>query len=268
MTDDEREAELERLFRLPPAEFTGARNALARRLAEQGDAGGAASFRALVKPSLPAWAVNQLYWSDREAFDALIESGKRVRRLQAAPGPPDELRTADRDRRAAVAAALGRIERLAARWGARIGESVRDRVRSTLEALSLLGSARPQEADGRLSRELEPPGFDHLLELAATARPLLPSPPAGASDSATTARAELGMKRRLAESARGALAELEQRAAGAQAELSEAERRLERARERAAEAAAAVRDARVRAEAAAAELAEAETTVDEEEPER
>jgi hypothetical protein len=38
--------------------------------------------KALVKPSITACAVNQLYWKHREAFDRLIATGERLRRAQ------------------------------------------------------------------------------------------------------------------------------------------------------------------------------------------
>ena len=49
------EDEIARLYQLPLDEFTSARNALAKRAGSD-----AAGIRALTKPSVPAWAVNQL----------------------------------------------------------------------------------------------------------------------------------------------------------------------------------------------------------------
>src|SRR5579872_3059426 len=65
------EAEIDRLYQLPLDEFTEARNAVAK------DAGGEAGrVRALGKPSVPAWIVNQLYWRDRPTWDALIAAAE------------------------------------------------------------------------------------------------------------------------------------------------------------------------------------------------
>src|SRR5882672_5457814 len=77
------EDEVDALFRLPLAGFTGARNTLAARLkkSERGDE--AARVKVLAKPSISAWAVNQLYWNHREAFDRLIASGERFHKAQA-----------------------------------------------------------------------------------------------------------------------------------------------------------------------------------------
>src|SRR5688500_210530 len=74
------------VIRLPLAEFTAARTTLAGQL-KQGGRGNEADFvKALVKPSISAWAVNQLYWQHREAFDRLIATGERVRKAQTSHG--------------------------------------------------------------------------------------------------------------------------------------------------------------------------------------
>src|SRR6266536_5767537 len=71
------------LFRLPLAEFTASRNTLAARLKESGRGNEADRVKGLVKPSISAWAVNQLYWNHRDAFDRLIATGERFRQAQA-----------------------------------------------------------------------------------------------------------------------------------------------------------------------------------------
>lgn len=68
------------------AEFTAARNTLAEQLKKsgRGDGGGEAALgKALGKPSISAWTVNQLYWNHREAFDRLIESRGCVHKVQS-----------------------------------------------------------------------------------------------------------------------------------------------------------------------------------------
>src|SRR5215217_1878183 len=69
--------DIDALFRLPLAEFTSARNTLAARLKQAGRKNDAERVKLLGKPSISAWAVNQLYWNHREAFDQLIATGKR-----------------------------------------------------------------------------------------------------------------------------------------------------------------------------------------------
>src|SRR4051812_40580815 len=71
-------SEIDRLYQLPLAEFTKARDTLAKQTPE----GHRAAVRRLQKPNLPAWAVNQLYWQDRAAYNALMASAERRRAVQ------------------------------------------------------------------------------------------------------------------------------------------------------------------------------------------
>ena len=71
--------ELDALFKLPLAEFTGARNTLAAQLKQGGRRDEADFVKALAKPSISAWAVNQLYWNHRAAFERSGEAKARSR---------------------------------------------------------------------------------------------------------------------------------------------------------------------------------------------
>src|SRR5688572_30188797 len=77
------DAEIDELFQLPLAEFTGARNALAARLKKEGRAADAERVKALAKAPATAWAVNQLYWRHRKDIDRLIALGEKVRKAPA-----------------------------------------------------------------------------------------------------------------------------------------------------------------------------------------
>src|SRR5258708_25910563 len=76
------EDDVDALFRLSLAEFIAASKTLAARLKQDGRGNEADRVKALVKPSISAWAVNQLYWKHREAFDRLIATGQRFRKAQ------------------------------------------------------------------------------------------------------------------------------------------------------------------------------------------
>jgi hypothetical protein len=76
------EDDVDALFKLPLAEFIGARNDLAARLKGAGRAHDAKLVKALAKPSISAWAVNQLHWKHREALDRLFVTGQRFRQAQ------------------------------------------------------------------------------------------------------------------------------------------------------------------------------------------
>ena len=77
------EDSVDELFKLPLSEFTGARNSLAAQLKKGGRANDANLVKALAKPSISAWTVNQLYWKQREAFDRLLAAGQRIRQAQS-----------------------------------------------------------------------------------------------------------------------------------------------------------------------------------------
>src|SRR5262249_48944430 len=72
--------DIDGLFRLPLTEFIGARKTLAARLKNEGRADEADRVKALTKPSISVWAVNQLYWCHRDEFERLIGAGQRFRR--------------------------------------------------------------------------------------------------------------------------------------------------------------------------------------------
>ena len=60
--------QIDRLYQLPLDEFTSARNALAKEAGPE-----AAAIKRLEKPNTAAWAINQLFWKDREA----VRPGRR-----------------------------------------------------------------------------------------------------------------------------------------------------------------------------------------------
>ncbi len=94
------DARIDELYALPLAEFTAARNALAKTV--KGD--DATRVKRLEKPSLVPWAVNQLYWRERRTYDRLIASGEALRSAQIAAlkGRTSDVRGATTAHRAAV----------------------------------------------------------------------------------------------------------------------------------------------------------------------
>jgi hypothetical protein len=144
------------LYKLPLAEFTGARNALAKSLT--GDE--AKGIRALEKPTVVPWAVNQVYWRARSTYDRLLKSGEKLRAAQIAAleGKAADVRVAADAHRRAISEAVGEAERLAAASGAK---PAADALARTFESLSLATSA-PQ-TPGRFTEALQPAGFEALL---------------------------------------------------------------------------------------------------------
>jgi hypothetical protein len=161
------ENEIDALFALPLAGFTEARNALAARLKKDGRVNDAERVKSLQKPPVSAWAVNQLYWRHREAFDRLLASGEKFRKKQTSQlsGKAVDLGHSRDARRES----LNELLRLAAELLQEAGHSASPetlrRVGTTLEAISAYASLPPGFYPGRLTEATDPPGFDALADL-------------------------------------------------------------------------------------------------------
>ncbi|MFB3852923.1 MAG: hypothetical protein ACE148_03780 [Vicinamibacterales bacterium] len=148
------ESEIDRLYQLPLAEFTSARNELAKTIG--GTKG--AEIRALRRPSTSAWVVNQLYWRNRATYDALTATASRLREAQEAAlgGRAAELRETDRAHDRAIRAALDAAMALVGESMHPLSAATRDAVRRTLRALPT------QRRPGRLEKDLAPGAFETL----------------------------------------------------------------------------------------------------------
>jgi hypothetical protein len=165
--------EIDRLYQLPLEEFTPARNELARRLRREGHPSDAADVNKLGKPTLPAWAANQLYWHARPKFDALIKAGERLRRAHEAllAGRRADVRAAGDAHRDALRAAVDATAALTDKAGQRLSDIARDALSRTLEALST--SDTDAVTPGRLTQPLALPGFEALTGVPISARAAL-----------------------------------------------------------------------------------------------
>ena len=117
------DAQIDGLYQLPLDEFTAARNALAK---ESGAA--AAEIRALQKPPVAAWAINQVYWRGRPAFHALTAAAAALGAAHTAvvTGKKADLRAAGKAHEDALEAVVKLRDRDPARRG-----STRDRRNET-----------------------------------------------------------------------------------------------------------------------------------------
>ena len=160
------EEELDRLYRLPLTQFVKARNDLAASLKKSGEADAAKRVRELAKPSASAWAINQLYWTSRPRFEDLIAASDRYREAQSAAlaGDPSELPEAERSRRRAIEEAVRTVRGILGENDS--GGPMMRRIQTTLEALASYGSENPNPLKGRLTEDLEAPGFGALSALA------------------------------------------------------------------------------------------------------
>jgi len=216
---------IDELYQLPLSEFVAARTALAKSL----DKEAARQVKALQKPTVVPWAVNQLFWSARPVYDALMKSGAALRKMQLSSlkGHRVDVRETADAHKEAVRAAVREAERLAAKDGA---HPDRDALARTFEALSLTADA-PPDPPGRLIAPLQPPGFEALAGVAIKAPPprereQRPAPQKAERESAAGRAAE---ERRLREEA----ATRERQRAEA---IQKAERELEQTRAHAAKA--------------------------------
>ena len=231
------------LYGLPLDRFIPERGALARAQRDKGDSEVAARVAKLRKPSVAAWAVNQLVRTQTGEIAELFAAGDAARRAQAellaGRGDGDTLRDAGRSERDAVASLVEAARGLLSSSGHELSPAILERVADTLHAAALDQDARALVADGRLERELR-----HIGMSSAPA-PAGPPPPK---------RAE---SERAARSAEAAARRAEQRALRA---LEVAEERRDRAAQALAEAESALAEARATAEAAADEHRQASKT--------
>ena len=241
------EREVDKLFALPLDEFTPSRNALARRLKQEGDADAAEQVRGLAKPTVPVWTINQLARTDAGAVRSLLASAAALRKAQeralSRRGGSEALRTAQAKQRDAVRDLAERARTLLGSSSHPPTQAVLERITRTLDAAALDEESRPLLKAGRLATEVEPTGFDSLAGFSVS--PGRPAPPPGD---------ELAERRRQKEEARRRKRELQEKVRELERQAGEAEREAERAERTATAAREAADEARTAADAAAAEL--------------
>jgi len=235
-----------------------ARNDLARRLTKAGRTDAAAEVKQLSKPSVPVWTANQLARREPGELRALLRSAEELRKAQeralGGKGGSDlQDRVAEQRRAVRALARLGRD--ILADEGRAASDAIVERIAKTLDAAALDEGARFQLRAGRLTEELEPPGFEALAGMRP-ARP--PSRRAGA---AKTKRAGAAEARPRVEEAKREVEEAKREVRGRAREAVEAERKAERAETAAGEARRTASAARKRSDDAERALAEAEAAL-------
>ena len=159
MSSIEEHGEVDDLYGLPSGEFVAARDALARRLKAEGGAEAAKQVKALRRPTVAAWAVNQLRRHHPRELDELLELGERLRRAQAkvlTGGGASVMKELLAERRATVE----RVARLAVGELGTGGGAQRNAIVATLEAALADRADAEAVRKGQLSKELPAPsGF-------------------------------------------------------------------------------------------------------------
>src|SRR5207245_1301719 len=151
------------LFAVPPAEFTTARDALAKELRAQGRDAEAKEVTSLRRPTAPVWGVNQLARRSPAEVEELLDSSERVRRAQLRGASGDELRAAMAEQRAALAKLENAAEQVLRGAGLQASPGALRTVQSTLQAAAT-GPRELREAlqSGTMREALEPTGFEAL----------------------------------------------------------------------------------------------------------
>ena len=239
-TGDELGQELDRLRELPPGEFTVARDDAAKRLRAEGKRDLADEVKRLRKPTLAVWLVNRLARERPLDVKRLLKAGEALAASQAG-GSAEEFAEARHEEQHALERLAAATRELAERESA--GAPAVERAVQTLRAASLSAEGRELLERGRLTEELEPPGFDALTGMA----------PAPAKRAKSQRKDDRGERRRAVEAARERVKELR----AEERERAKAVRAAARDAERAEAEAAALRKAADDAEAAAASAVEA-----------
>jgi hypothetical protein len=249
------------LYAGPLSGFTGARSERVKALKGDGEADLAAAVAKLPKPTVAAWAVDQVARHYREELEAFLAAGKAVRDAQAkllrGRGSRDGLEAALEEERRQVRSLAELARGLLADAGQKPTQATLDKVRETLHAATLDEAIAADLAAGAIDKEQRASGFDAILAMPVkrqatrrTAEPARkatePEPEPEAEEPEVDEEAE----RSAAAERRARLAEAREELSEARAEATERRKAL-RAAERAADQARdALREAEDRVEAA------------------
>lgn len=243
----------DRLYGLPLADFTPARDALVKQ-----HKGGplAPRLKSLRKPTTAAWVVDLLVRHETEQVDQVLQVGAALREAQASMSA-DQLRELTRQRRQLTAAVTTTARGLARRHGLKVTETVADQVEATLTAAMVSEPCAAALRSGLLVQPLSSTGVDEVDVVAAVALPeavgfeataaaaapepsgggrpalsVVPDPDAdlkarrAAEEALAEADEELDAAREAHDEAQGEVDELRAKAMQLQAEIDELKRRL------------------------------------------
>jgi len=236
------------LYALPLADFTPARDALAKE--HKADKALAASVKGLRKASVAAWVVNLLVRRDPDQVDQVLAVGAALRDAQDNLDAT-QLREFTKQRRQLTASVTTAARRMAREEGVKTTQSVADQIEATLTAAMLEPDAAKAVRSGMLVTSLAATGLGDLdlseavalpkaLGFSATARPVaapdptqrpqlhvVPDPDAdkkaraAADERLAEARGVLGEAEKEHRSARRAVEKLRARTLQLQAEIDE-----------------------------------------------
>jgi succinate dehydrogenase/fumarate reductase flavoprotein subunit len=157
--------EIDRLYSLPLEEFTRERDELAKRLRKDGDADAAAAVKALKKPSVAAWAVNQVQRDRPEEVRELIEVTEELHRVYAklsSAGARERLEEAAEIQRRLIQSLVRCAKQLLEAGGHGASDETLTKVADTLRAAALDEEVREQVGRGRVVKERRAAGLGPL----------------------------------------------------------------------------------------------------------
>ncbi len=252
--------DLDGLYGAPLERFVAERDELVRTLRKQGEREEAARVAKLRKPSVAAWAVNQLVRTQSQSVEELFEAGDALREAHrsatAGRGDGSRLRAASQRERTAVDVLVEGARGLLTSEGHELSPAIIDRVGDTLRAAALDSDARAMVRDGRLERELRHVGLGVTAGMGADVAAPAPATrrePKGAPAKEKTKGAPGAGERRGAPAAtarRGAAAAEEPKrapAADEEAERAAQQAEAERRKRERAQALRAARDVEAKA---------------------
>jgi len=159
-------------------DFVAERTRLAKELRDAGEKDAAQAFAKLRKPSVAAWALNQLARRSRREVDLLLDAGHRLREAQAgalAGADRDAFEQAQKTERDALAQLTREAERLLNERGSGSATTL-NQISESLRAAAISDEGRELLARGRFVQPLEAQGFDVLGQLAASITPPAKAP--------------------------------------------------------------------------------------------
>lgn len=146
------------LYALPPREFTQARDERAKALRKEGRRDEADALKALRRPTVAAWALNQLARKRPKDVERLLAAGDALRAAQEellGGGDRKALQSATAKERDEVAKLADEAVTLVTDAGERASPALREKIATTLHAAALDEESAEELRAGRLVRERE-----------------------------------------------------------------------------------------------------------------
>jgi hypothetical protein len=188
--------------------FTSERTRLARELRDSGDREAAERVARLKKPTVAAWALNQLARERRRDVDLLLDAGHRLRQAQegvvggADRASFEKAQKTERD-------ALRRLTQQASQLLGGASSQVLSQISQTLRSAAVSEEGRELLARGRFTTPLEAEGFDVFGALPAARSPARKKKPTRAREANEELKKAKEKVRELEQKARAAEREAE-----------------------------------------------------------